>query len=172
MATNTEQCRVHIRWMIRRDMPEVMCIEAACFEYPWSESDFLECLRQRNYIGMVAESNDLIAGFTVYELHKTRLHIVNFAVLPDFQRSGVGAQMVSKLVGKLCAQRRTRITVDVRESNLGAQLFFKTQGFFATGIVESPYDDSDEDAYSMQLRHPGEFVVDTMPLDGGSRKVR
>ena len=46
---------LHIRWMIRRDMPDVMGIEVASFEYAWTEDDFLRCLRQRNCIGMVAE---------------------------------------------------------------------------------------------------------------------
>ncbi len=32
--------RVHIRWMIRRDMPEVMRTERASFEYAWTEDDF------------------------------------------------------------------------------------------------------------------------------------
>jgi len=53
--TEKEQVRVHIRWMIRRDMPEVMRTERASFEYAWTEDDFLRCLRQRNCIGMVAE---------------------------------------------------------------------------------------------------------------------
>ncbi len=29
--------RVHIRWMIRRDMPEVLAIEDESFEFPWLE---------------------------------------------------------------------------------------------------------------------------------------
>jgi [ribosomal protein S18]-alanine N-acetyltransferase len=31
--------RTHIRWMIRRDMPEVLAIEAASFEFPWLEDE-------------------------------------------------------------------------------------------------------------------------------------
>ena len=49
-----EQIRVHIRWMIRRDMPEVLQTEQESFEHSWTEEDFLRCLRQRNCIGMVA----------------------------------------------------------------------------------------------------------------------
>ena len=45
----------HIRWMIRRDMPDVLGIESNCFEFSWTEDDFIRCLRQRNCIGMVAE---------------------------------------------------------------------------------------------------------------------
>src|SRR4051812_2604533 len=49
------QLRVHIRWMIRRDMAEVLEIERSAFEFPWFEEEFIRCLRQRNCIGMVAE---------------------------------------------------------------------------------------------------------------------
>ena len=63
-----ELVRVHIRWMIRRDMPEVLQAEQQSFEYAWTEDDFLRCLRQRNCIGMVAEHQDRIVGFMIYEL--------------------------------------------------------------------------------------------------------
>ena len=66
--------RVHIRWMIRRDMMEVLEIENQSFEFPWSEEDFIRCLRQRNCIGMVAEHDERVAGFMIYELHRNRLH--------------------------------------------------------------------------------------------------
>ena len=35
MSDPKQETRVHIRWMIRRDMPEVLDIEAASFEFPW-----------------------------------------------------------------------------------------------------------------------------------------
>ena len=53
-----QEIRVHIRWMIRRDMPEVLDVERSSFEFPWAEDDFIRCLRQRNCIGMVAEVDD------------------------------------------------------------------------------------------------------------------
>ena len=144
------QLRVHIRWMIRRDMPEVLEIERRSFEFPWYEEDFVRCLRQRNCIGMVAEQGERVVAFMIYELHKSRLHILNFAVSPDVRRQGVGRQMVEKLVSKLSSQRRTRISLEVRETNLEAQLFFKESSFRATSVLRDFYDDSTEDAYLMQ----------------------
>ena len=32
------------------------------FEFPWSEEDFIRCLRQRNCIGMVAEHDEQVVG--------------------------------------------------------------------------------------------------------------
>ena len=145
--------RVHIRWMIRRDMTEVLDIERDSFEFPWFEEDFIRCLRQRNCIGMVAEHGERVVGFMIYELHKTRLHILNFAVAADARRQEVGEQMISKLVGKLSSQRRTQITLEVRETNLAAQLFFKYAGFRATTVLKDYYDDSPEDAYLMRFDH-------------------
>jgi ribosomal-protein-alanine N-acetyltransferase len=150
--TEKEQLRVHIRWMIRRDMPEVLQTEQESFEYSWTEEDFLRCLRQRNCIGMVAEEGEKVVGFMIYELHKAKLHILNFAVHPRCRRVGVGAQMVAKLVSKLSSHRRTRITLEVRETNLGAQLFFRSQSFKAVRVLRAFYEDSGEDAFLMQYR--------------------
>ena len=146
------QIPVHIRWMIRRDMPEVLAIEGQSFEFPWSEEDFVRCLRQRNCIGMVAEHAEKVVGFMIYELHKTKLHVLNFAVAPEWRRVGIGTQMVHKLVGKLSSHRRTKITLAVRESNLAAQLFFRTQAFQATRVLRGYYEDSGEDAYLMHYK--------------------
>ena len=66
--------RVHIRWMIRRDMPEVLAIELPkALTSCWCEEEFLRVLRQRNCIGMVAEVGEQVVGFMIYELHKNKL---------------------------------------------------------------------------------------------------
>src|SRR5262245_27950918 len=147
--------KTHIRWMIRRDMPEVLAIESDSFEFPWCENDFLRCLRQRNCIGMVAERDNKVVGFMIYELHKSRLHILNFAVSSQDRRTGIGSQMISKLVGKLSTERRNRILLEVRETNLAAQLFFRSSGFRAVSVLRQFYEDTPEDAYLMQFRYRG-----------------
>jgi ribosomal-protein-alanine N-acetyltransferase len=158
-----QQLRVHIRWMIRRDMDDALDIENESFEFPWSADDFTRCLRQRNCIGMVAEHDDRIVGFMVYELHKTRLHVLNFAVARDFRRLGVGTQMLQKLVGKLSQQRRSRILLEVRETNLPAQLFFRRCGFRAVSVLRDFYEDTTEDAYLMQYRCIAEAEATAQP---------
>jgi [ribosomal protein S18]-alanine N-acetyltransferase len=155
--------RVHIRWMIRRDMPEVLAIEEDSFEFPWSEEEFLRCLRQRNCIGMVAEHDERVVGFMIYELNKTRIHVLNFAVARDHRRLGVGGQMLAKLMGKLSSQRRTRITLEVRERNLPAQLFFRAGGFRAVSVLRNYYQDTPEDAYLMQHRYRPEAPAAVIP---------
>lgn len=169
MSSQQENLRVHIRWMIRRDMLEVLEIENSCFEFPWSEDDFIRCLRQRNCIGMVADCDDKVVGFMIYELHKTRLHILNFAVHSEHRRLGVGQRMVDKLSAKLSSGRRSRIVLEVRETNLDAQLFFRKQGFRAVSVLRDFYEDTTEDAYLMQYRHRPTEVETVLPTNRISR---
>ena len=164
-ANPKQQLRVHIRWMIRRDMREVLDVEQQSFEFPWYEEDFIRCLRQRNCIGMVAEHGERVVGFMIYELHKTRLHILNFAVAENMRHRGVGQQMAQKLISKLSSQRRTRITLEVRETNLPAQMFFKEVGFRATSVLRSYYEDSPEDAYVMQFRYESQEAKEALPIN-------
>jgi ribosomal-protein-alanine N-acetyltransferase len=88
----------------------------------------------------------------IYELHKNRIHILSFAVHPDYRRQGIGRAMVDKLISKLAYQRRSRIVLEVRETNLDAQLFFRQLGFRATSVLRSFYEDTPEDAFLMQYR--------------------
>jgi len=150
---------VHVRWMIRRDMPEVVAIEQEAFEFPWSEEDFTHCLRQRNCIGMVAEMADSVVAFMIYELHRTKLHMLNFAVRRSHRRLSIGTRMMQKLVAKLTPDRRGRIVLEVRETNLPAQLFFRSLGFRATTVLKDFYQDSTEDAYMMQ------YAPDPLPIE-------
>jgi [ribosomal protein S18]-alanine N-acetyltransferase len=163
VPTAKAQVRVHIRWMIRRDMPEVLAIEHASFEFPWCEEEFLRVLRQRNCIGMVAEYGERVVGFMIYELHKNKLHVLDFATHPEFRRQGVGRQMVAKLVGKLSSHRRTRIALCVRETNLPGQLFFRIQGFRAMEVIREQYPDTGEDAYLMHYLLDESMLEDAAP---------
>ncbi len=156
---------MNIRWMIRRDMPQIVAIEQQCFEFLWDEETFIRCLRQRNIIGMVIEpdvkthkgrSNDINepAGYMIYELHRNRLHLLNFATHPDYQRQGYGTALMDKLKSKLYpdANRRNRLMLEVRESNLVAQQFFRACGLRATHVLRNYFEESNEDAYLMLWR--------------------
>jgi ribosomal-protein-alanine N-acetyltransferase len=147
----TTQTAVHIRWMIRRDMPEVLAIERASFACPWEAEDFIERLRQRDCIGMVSERDGRIVGYMIYSLRPKHLHIQNFAVDPTYRRQGVGRQMAAKLESKLTHERRTRIILEVGERNVGAQKFFSACGFRATQVLRDWYSHTTDDAYRMEL---------------------
>lgn len=155
----------HIRWIIRRDMPEVLDIEKRSFEFAWPEDDFIRVLRQRNCIGLVAELPDeRVAGFVIYELGKNYLHLLNFAVHPEERGIGIGSRIIEKMVSKLSFQRRNRIVLEIRESNVAAQLFFQRRGFRCVSVLRDFYLDTEEDAYVFEYRYGDDELRGEQPV--------
>jgi ribosomal-protein-alanine N-acetyltransferase len=74
-------------------------------------------------------------------------------------------QMVNKLVGKLSQQRRNRILLEIRETNLAAQMFFKNLSFRAVSVLRDYYDDTVEDAYVMQYQFKSDDVAEVEPVN-------
>lgn len=145
---------VHIRWMIHDDLPAVVAIERLSFDQAWSHDEFVLFLGGMHRIGVVAEVGDADHGFTtvgflLYELYQCRFDVVNFAVHPEWRRSGIAGQMLRPLAAKLDGSK-CRINAVVRDSNLSAQLFFRSQGFRAVEILRGCYAD-DGDGYLFRL---------------------
>lgn len=144
----------HIRWMTRTDFPEVLAIEAASYRDPWQEVDFCRALRQRDNLGMVAEplihGTPPVVGYFVFWLGKGRFEILNMAVRPDYRRLGVGHAMIQKLKNKLSPAKRTVIEFTVPESNIGAQLFLRSEHFTAVAIERRAFKEADEDGYRFE----------------------
>lgn len=153
MANNIKLPGLHIRWANFRDRPSILDIENWSFEFPWPEEEFVQVLRQRNAIAMVAEWHGKVIGFVVYELFKHKLHVLNFAVDPTFRKQGVGRALFEKLTAKLTPNSRRRIDLEVRESNLDAQIFFRAIGCRCITTLRNFYDDTTEDAYVFQYRY-------------------
>lgn len=126
---------VDTRWLIRRDMREVLEIENQGFGTPWSEKDFLIALRDRRTIGLVAVQHSKVLGFVVYELHRGRLQLINFGVAMNQRRAGIGRQMIERLKEKLINQHREEIRIEVHERNLDIQLFLKAMGFLCVRVL-------------------------------------
>lgn len=140
----TTASATYIRWMIRKDLDQVVAIDGDSFAFPWPAGDyenpppdpsFVHALRKRNSIGMVLDGGDRIAGFMIYDLHKHHIEIARFAVAADMRRTGVGTAMIEKLKAKLSDERRRRLVLDVDELNLPAQLFLRDCGFRCTQIT-------------------------------------
>lgn len=142
-----------MRWMIKRDMEEVEQIEQLSFAVPWTSDDFISAMRRRNVVGQVMEvDQEIVIGFVIYEIHKYTFRIVNIAVHPDDRRVGAGRRMVKKLIEKLDYSHRNLISAEVMETNLSAQLFFKSMGFWCEAITTEHYENSSDDCYHFIYR--------------------
>lgn len=147
----------HVRWMIRRDMADVLQIARENHEVLREEEDFLKCLRSRNCIGMVAEVGEKIVGYMVYELHSKKLEILSLA---EFAGTGARGVLYKKLMSKLSSHRRTRICWDVLESNLKIQKELRDFGFKAVRVLRNYSQNTEEDAFRFVFRLENEAKAD------------
>ncbi|WP_165251276.1 GNAT family N-acetyltransferase [Paludisphaera soli] len=158
---------LHIRWMIRRDLPAVLAIDAGLRE-PWTEDEFLRRLRERNCIGLVAERGDEVVGFAIYRLRPGCLQVNRLAVHPEHRRRGVGRKILEKLRGKVDGDRRRFLSMWVRESDADAVRFLAAMGLRAR-LERDIYSDPDEDAYAFLWGHP---EADRVQAGAGAPEVR
>lgn len=143
-----------IRGVIRSDLKRIIEIETQNFKFSWTEDELLDNLRLPKTISMAIEYNSTLVGYMIYELEKTNISLWNIRIASDYQRQGLGSLLIDRLCNKLSETRRRTIEVQVRETNLSAQLFFSAYDFRAISIIKKPFEESDEDAYIMRYTLP------------------
>lgn len=166
--------RIHIRSMIRRrDLPAVLEIERRSFEFPWDEAFFMRVTRHDEVFSLVAVvgDSDRVVGFMIYQPNRDCLCVLNLAVHPEFRHRGIGRQMIENFAGELIREQYRRIFLEVRETNLPAQLFFRSAGFRAVAVVPGFYEDSGEDAYLFLRRVQPVASEALMPVNRISRFI-
>lgn len=162
MSGSIQMATTYIRWMIRRDLDAVVAIEKESFEFPWSKEEFRIALRQGSCIAMVAERNEEVIGYVVYERTRPRLTVLNLAVRERSRRLGIGSEIIQKLKDKIDLHRSMTIELDIRESNLGAQCFARSNGLRCNKILANWFYQCDEAAYRFEFP-PGGYR-DGQPL--------
>lgn len=142
-----------IQWATSRDLSSIYEIEKESFEYNWSFEQLCSTIKINNVIALVLNNeNDCSIGYIIYQLNANSLTILNLAVGKDYRRQGCGKLLIDKMISKLLPGKREALIATIRESNLPAQLFFKKMGFYATAILNKPFDENDEDAYLMKYK--------------------
>jgi len=131
-----DQSATQIRWVIRRDMPEILGIDAASFADPWTEAEFNEHLSRRNGIGTVAETSGRVVGYIMYELHQRRLDLVRFAVAADVRGQGYGSRLLLRLKDRMLESSRSAIGCMVSEANVKAQVWLRSHNFRALSVED------------------------------------
>lgn len=143
---------VGVRWMIRRDMPEVLEIEADSGPHPWDEERFLVHLRNRNTIGHVADAANRIVGYVIYELARHWIVGHRLVVASAWRHQRIGSGIANMLLAKLNHTHRAGVRFDVPESNLDGLNFLKRNGFRAEEILRGGFPPTGEDLFTMVYR--------------------
>jgi ribosomal-protein-alanine N-acetyltransferase len=128
-----------------------MTIERTAYAYPWSERFFRQELQVECARSFLAEVDGRIVGYIIFWLLPGEIDIHNVAVRNDFRRRGLGRGLLAKVVLEARNRASSRITLEVRKSNVPAQKLYESMGFAVTGVRKGYYSDDGEDAFLMVL---------------------
>jgi ribosomal-protein-alanine N-acetyltransferase len=133
-------------------IPEVLAIERAVFDTPWTEEMFRQ--EVRGIFGThatVALLDRNVVGYQVAWFIEDEVHLVNIAVAKRYQTRGIGARLLNRLLDEALAAKKIIVTLEVRSSNEGAQAFYRRFFFRTVGVRKNYYSDNREDALLMVL---------------------
>jgi ribosomal-protein-alanine N-acetyltransferase len=138
-----------VRPLVYSDLPTVLAIERRSFQTPWSLAMFVLELSKPGGICLACEDEEGIVAYLVCSRYTDVWHLMNVAVAPEHRRRGIASELMRQLFEAAGAE--ARITLEVRQSNLGAIAMYRSFGFRDAGHRRRYYHDNGEDALIMWL---------------------
>ncbi len=145
-----------IRPMIRSDIAPIVLLETRIFPDPWPMAAFEEELGQDNRGVIVAEINNMLAGYAGYIIAAGEAQLTNIGVAPEFRGKSVAKNLLNSI---LEIGRKTGcdyIFLDVRPSNKAAINLYVKSGFMELYRRPNYYRIPPEDAIVMVKNLIGE----------------
>ena len=129
---------VEIRLMHEFDVPVVVTLENAAYQFPWSEGIFRDCLRV-GYVCRVLEVGSILAGYAVMSMGAGEAHILNVCVSDEYRCRGLGRKMLMFLLDRARSAGMKEAFLEVRPSNLVAGRLYQSVGFEQVGLRRGYY---------------------------------
>lgn len=141
---------VRIRNALSEDLDGVLRVEEQCFSVPWSRESLKGALEASYGVFCVAQTamGD-IAGYAGMYCICGEGQITGVAVLPAYRRRGIAGALLRELERQCRERGGTRMTLEVRASNEGAQALYRKLGYAADGRRRGYYTRPAEDAILM-----------------------
>src|ERR1700729_2286149 len=142
-----------VRPMRDADVAEVIGIERASYQFPWTEGIFYDCLRVA-YLCRVAIQDQRIMGYAVMSMGAGEAHILNLCVRQESRRVGVGRSLIRYLLEQAEDSGMAEAFLEVRPSNAIAMVLYQSLGFEQIGTRRGYYQavGGREDAAVLRLR--------------------
>jgi ribosomal-protein-alanine N-acetyltransferase len=141
---------VVVRLACPEDLRAVERIERRSFADPWpGEAIYEELQPDALRFPLVAERAGTAVGYLMAWRCGDELHILNLAVAPEERRRGTGSLLLEAALAAAAESGLTLVTLEVRESNVGARSFYGRHGFDSVGRRSAYYRDNGEDALIM-----------------------
>lgn len=130
--------QTRVRTMGHEDISEVLGIEQAAYDFPWSANVFAECLRA-GYVCRVCFNDTTMVGYGIMSMGAGECHIMNLCVNPLRHGNGYGSLLMSDLLAIAGHSKTHMAFLEVRISNRRAHALYQQLGFNEIGIRKNYY---------------------------------
>ena len=127
----------------KRDIETIHQLEVSAFPAPWRREFFESELRATGRLNAVAKRDDRLIGYLFAMWFFDEMHINKIAVIEDERRRGVARLLMDHCFKFASLNRIRSISLEVRESNRGAQDFYATLGFAPSYVRPRYYPDGE-----------------------------
>ncbi len=136
--------------LARRQIPELLAIEARIFPRPWTANLYYSELAQpASRVYLAATVDGAIVGYIGCMLVVDEGHITTVGVAPEWHRRGIGTRLMHAITSAAIDRGARSLTLEVRMSNVGAQELYRAFGFAPAGIRKNYYPEVNEDGLVM-----------------------
>ena len=150
------------------DLDEVLAIERASFQTPWSREAFrYELTQNRVARSITVRAGARLVGYVCLWEIGHEVHITNVAVHPSFRRRGAARALFGHVLGEAKSSGAALVFLEVRPTNAEALTLYESLGFRVIGRRKGYYFDTGEDALVMEAR----LDAETLGTSGGNRKA-
>ena len=111
------------------DVEHLMPIENACHSHPWNEKLFKSCISGHYFAEYVKTKDKTIAGFYVAQCVAGESTLMDICVTPSLQGQGFGKLLLQRFIAQAQAKGAQQHFLEVRASNLSAQMLYINHGF-------------------------------------------
>jgi ribosomal-protein-alanine N-acetyltransferase len=129
---------VEIRPMHELDVPVIVAIERAAYQFPWSEGIFRDCLRV-GYVCRVVDVGGDMAGYGIMSIGAGEAHILNVCVRDEYRGRGFARKVLLYLLDRAHSSGMYEAFLEVRPSNTAAARLYQSMGFEQVGVRRGYY---------------------------------
>ncbi len=125
--------------MTLADLDEVVAIETAAYEFPWSRGNFTDSLRSGHRGICLRHVTGTLLGYCVLMPVVDEMHLLNLCVAPTAQRGGLGLALLLEAVRVTRSEQLASLLLEVRPSNQAAIRLYERFGFVSIGRRKNYY---------------------------------
>ncbi|HWS72414.1 MAG TPA: ribosomal protein S18-alanine N-acetyltransferase [Thermoanaerobaculia bacterium] len=125
------------------DVDAIHALEVAAFPSPWKREFFASELYSSGRFNLVARRNRVIVGYLFAMWFFDEMHVNKIAVDTNERRKGIADALMDRCFAFARQQRIRLISLEVRQTNAGAQDFYRHLHFEATYVRPRYYPDGE-----------------------------